>query len=91
VNYEYKPSFDRTFKKLRPDAKKRVTRALTLLIDFFETGQRTSGLGLKQLRGSFWEIRVDIKIRVIFTFEGDTVSFIVVGTHDDITRFLRKS
>ncbi|MDP2211202.1 MAG: hypothetical protein Q8J63_05640 [Candidatus Aquicultor sp.] len=91
MNYEYKPSFERMFKKLEPGAKIRVVDAIFSLIDFFETGQRTVGLGLKQLRGDFWEIRVDLKIRVLFVFESDTVSFIIVGTHDDISKFLRRS
>ncbi|MBS3908011.1 MAG: hypothetical protein KGZ93_00025 [Actinobacteria bacterium] len=91
MNYEYKPSFERMFKELEPGAKIRAVNAIFSLIDFFETGQRTVGLGLKQLRGDFWEIRVDLKIRVLFVFESDTVSFIVVGTHDDISKFLRRS
>ncbi|MDI6815998.1 MAG: hypothetical protein QME41_02240 [Actinomycetota bacterium] len=91
MNYEYKSSFERMFKKLEPGVKIRVVDAIFSLIDFFETGQRTVGFGLKQLRGDFWEIRVDLKIRVLFVFESDTVSFIVVGTHDDISKFLRRS
>jgi mRNA-degrading endonuclease RelE of RelBE toxin-antitoxin system len=89
VNYEFKPSFDRSFKKLEPSAKKKVADALSSLIDFFESGQRPSGLGLKHLRGDFWEIRIGLKIRVLFIFEGSTIGFVIVGSHNDIRRFLR--
>ncbi|MCE5329005.1 PIN domain-containing protein [bacterium] len=35
------------------------------------------------------EIRVDIKDRIIFTFEKDIVGFVIVGNHDEIKRFLK--
>lgn len=89
MRYEYKPSFDRTFKRLPPDRKKKVTEAISFLIDFFETGKKTKGLGLKNPRGDFWEIRANIRDRIIFTLIDGTVSFIIVGTHDEIRRFLK--
>lgn len=89
MKYEYKPSFDKTFKRLPPDRKKRVSEAISFLVDFFETGEKTKGLGLKHLRGNFWEIRADIKDRIIFTLEGSTVGFVIVGNHDEIRRFLK--
>lgn len=71
------------------DRKKKVTEAILLLIDFFETGKKTRGLGLKNLRGDFWEIRVSLKDRIIFVLRDNTVSFVIVGTHDEIRRFLK--
>lgn len=89
MNYEYKPAFDRTFKKLNAQRRKNVAKAVSYLIDFFEKGHKSSGLGLKQLRGDFWEIRVSIKDRILFTFRSNTVSFVIVGSHDDIRKFLK--
>jgi len=89
VRYEYKPSFDKTFKKLSKERKTRVLKAIFALIDYFEIGERTEGLGLKHLRGDFWEIRADIKDRIIFALIDDSVSFVIVGSHDEIRRFLK--
>lgn len=89
MRYEYKPSFDKTFKKLPRERKNKVLKTIFALIDYFETGKRAKGLGLKHLRGDFWEIRVDPKDRIIFVFPDDIISFLVVGTHDEIRRFLR--
>ena len=47
------------------------------------------GLGLKRLRGNFWEVRKGIKTRVLFRWEGDLVEFIFAGDHDDVKRFLK--
>lgn len=89
MRFEYKPSFDKTFKKLPKERKNKVLKAIFALIDYFETGKRVKGLGLKHLRGDFWEIRANIKDRIIFAFIDDIVSFVIVGTHDEIRRFLR--
>ena len=89
MKYEFKPSFDKTFRKLDPVRKERVLGAVSHLIDFFETGEKTKGLGLKHLREIFWEVRIDIRDRIIFAIEGDTIGFIIVGSHDEIKKFLR--
>lgn len=89
MRYEYKPSFDRTFKKLPKGRRDKALKAIFALVDYFEAGKRSRGLGLKHLRADFWEMRSDIKDRIIFAFSDDTVSFLIVGTHDEIRRFLK--
>jgi mRNA-degrading endonuclease YafQ of YafQ-DinJ toxin-antitoxin module len=89
MNYEYKSSFDKTFQNLELDRKEKVAQAVSLLIDFFETGKKARGLGLKHLREDFWEIRVNIKDRIIFTIEKNKIVFVIVGSHDEIKRFLK--
>ena len=90
MNYEFKPSFDRMFKKLPKARRDNVEKAVNALIDFFATGQKTRGLGLKQLRGKFGEIRADIRDRILFHLESGKVSFLLVGNHDEIHRYLRQ-
>lgn len=90
MKFEYKPSFDRTFKKLEQIQKKQVSEAIFSLIDFFDTGKKPNGLGLKNLRKDFWEIRCSKGIRVLFKFEDDKISFIIVGNHNDIKNYLKR-
>lgn len=87
--YDYTPSFDRSFKRLPHAQQERVKQRTKSLVDFFATGQRTEGLGLKQLRKPWWEIRVGLELRVLFAFERDVVSFVPAGNHDDIRRYLK--
>ena len=89
MKYEFKSSFDKTFKRLELIRKKRVMNAVSLLIDFFDTGKKAKGLGLKHLRENFWEVRADIKDRILFTLKEELVSFVIVGDHDEIKRFLK--
>jgi hypothetical protein len=90
VRYEFKTSFDRSVSRLDRLRGQHIVDAVEAVIDFFETGDRPEGLGLKQLRKPFWEVRASIRDRVIFAFEDDPVTFILAGSHDDIRRYLKK-
>ena len=91
MKFRYLGSFDRSFRKLPAERRQRVRAALETFLDFYQTGIRPAGLGLKKLRRNFWEIRADLDTRVIFLLEKDCVTFVLVGDHDDIRRFLREA
>jgi len=90
VRYEFKSSFDRSFKKLSPAQQKKVYRALDFLMNYFDgLTPLPSGLGLKNWHEDYWEIRVGLKDRILFEFT-DEIVFYLVGSHDDIRNFMRK-
>lgn len=89
MRYQYKPSFVKTIKKLTPQRKSKIKEVIQNLVIFFETGQKTSDLGLKKLKRNFWELRIDLKERVIFKFKDDLAEFVIVGSHDEIKRYLK--
>ncbi|MDI6791389.1 MAG: hypothetical protein QME81_00780 [bacterium] len=87
--YERKPGFDATLSKLAPVRKTKARESIRKLVVFFETGERTAGLGLKKLQKDYWEIRTDLKDRILFRLKGDTVEFIIAGNHNEIKRYLK--
>lgn len=89
MRYEEKPSFKRTFKKLTSDKKEKTVQAIQSLINFYSSGKKTEGLGLKHLHKNIWEIRISLKDRVLFSLENDLVQFLIVGNHDDIRNYLK--
>jgi len=89
MQYQYKTSFAQTIKKLTAPRKIKVKEAIQKLVIFFETGQKTKGLGLKKLQRDFWELRIDLKERIIFRLKGDLVEFVVTGSHDEIKHYLK--
>ena len=89
MRYEYKSSFDKVFKKLDLNRQEEIIDTSSILMDFFENRKKAKSLGLKNLRENYWEIRVNVKDRIIFTLEKDIVAFIIVGDHDEIMKFLR--
>ena len=90
MRYEFKPSFDRSAKSL-PDKEKEEIKniAIQLINVLSREGLIHKGLGLKRLKGNFWEVRKGLKTRILFQWEGDLVEFILTGDHEDIKRFLK--
>jgi len=91
MRYNFKSSFDRSFKKLSLQKQELVLSAINKLKVFYDDRKLFPGLGLKNLRKHFWEIRITLKDRLLFSLQGDTASFILVGSHDDIRRFFKKN
>jgi hypothetical protein len=89
VNYERKNSFKRIFKKLPTEKQEKVLDAIQALITFYESGVKAEGLGLKYLLDEVWEIRASLKDGILFSLTGDTVAFLFVGNHDDISKYLK--
>jgi len=89
VRYSKLNSFTKSLQKLSPDEKKRVRKALGQLSDVFESQVIPSGLGLKKLSSSLWELRVSLQLRVVFILNEDLVEWGFAGTHDDILKFIK--
>ena len=88
--FEKKPSFEMAWKALETQRRAKAEEALTKLVHFFEGGSKPEGLGLKKLRDDFWEIRTDLKDRILFRFQRGHIDFILIGNHNDIHRALKR-
>ena len=62
------------------------------LVLSLEQRQLPHGLGLKLLRSQsrLWEARVNRDIRLVFRLQQDLIEFGLVGSHDDVQRYLRR-
>jgi len=90
MKYEFKSSFDRSVKSLSSSHKQEIKSLCSHLIDILSGEQVISkGIGLKNLKKNYWEIRKGLKLRILFRWRSEHVEFILAGTHDDIKRFLR--
>ena len=90
MRVEYLASYDRSFKKLSVDRQGGAIETIDRLLDYFATGQRPHGLGLKRLQQRYWEIRIVLDTRVLFELQHDHLTFILVGNHGEIRRVLRR-
>ncbi len=91
MRFEFKPSFDRSVKSLPSETKQEIKELCINLIDRLSSSRSLStGLGLKNLRKNFWEIRKGLRLRILFRWKGDLVEFILAGTHEDIKNFLKR-
>ena len=90
MRFEFKPSFNRSVKSFRGREKEEIKRVALQAIDILSQDRIIhKGIGLKRLKGDFWEIRKDVKARILFRWQGDLVEFILTGDHNDIKRFLK--
>lgn len=90
MRFEFKPSFERSIKSLSPSEKANVKEGAFKLIEVLSKDKQIHhGLGLKRLRGEFWEARKGIKARILFRWTGDLIEFVLAGNHDDVKRFLK--
>lgn len=49
-----------------------------------------AGAGLRKLHPSgIWEVRLSLSLRALFTLGSGTASFLFLGTHGEVKRFLR--
>lgn len=89
MRLNYLKSYDRSFRKLTSPQQENVIKAIDALIEFIKTGEKPEGLGLKNVRSDYWEIRLSVKNRIIFEFKGDAINFVFVGGHNGVRRFLK--
>ncbi len=85
----YLTSCDRSFKGLDRTTQEKAISAINKFLDFIKTHKKPEGIGLKKVFKDYWEIRLDIKNRIIFELKGDIINFTFVGNHNIIKRFLK--
>ncbi len=66
MRFEFKPSFDRSVKIFHGREKDEIKRAALQAIDILSQDRIIhKGIGLKRLKGDFWEARRSLKARII--------------------------
>ena len=88
----YGKTFLRTFKRLDRQRQQAAIETVQSLLTYLkERKQLPAGLGLKKLAKAYWEVRTTLADRIVFEWLEDQVAFRLVGSHDDVRRFLRQS
>ena len=90
MRFEFKSSFDRSVKAYHGREKEEIKQVASQAIDILSQDRLIhKGIGLKRLKGDFWEIRKGLKSRILFRWQGDLVEFVLAGDHNDINRYLK--
>lgn len=84
------PAFQRSLKKLRLLEKAHLEESLDQFSAFVYRGVTPSGLGFKKLDKDIYEFRVDLRLRVLVLAEEDIYYLVLIGSHDEINRYLRR-
>ena len=79
--------YDRAFDRLPVSVQDEVLKAIPSLAAAF--GKPHAHLGLRKLGGRVYEFRVGLKLRIVFRHDADTLFLLLIGTHDEVRRFIR--
>jgi mRNA-degrading endonuclease RelE of RelBE toxin-antitoxin system len=84
------PSFARSAKRLSASDKSQLAESLEQFNNFILSGEFPVGLGFKKIGEDKYEFRAGLRLRVIVKAEGDTFYLVLVGSHDEVSRYLRR-
>jgi len=91
MKFEFKPSFEDSLKFLPNKDKEDIKQTAIKIIDILSQDKFIhKGIGLKRLKGDYWEVRRGLKTRIILRWGKGLVEFILAGSHDDIRRYLKR-
>ncbi len=86
-----KASFQRAYDRLPSAERERVKKALMLLQQHLDTGHAPVGLGVKKLGPGVYEFRVGLALRGVYVEEGSVLALALLGSHNEVRRFLKRS
>ena len=86
-----KARFQRAYDRLSADDRVRVKSALHTFHAYLASGDAPLGLGLRKLTSGVYEFRVGLALRVVVVEEGEVLALALLGSHDEVHRFLRQS
>jgi mRNA-degrading endonuclease RelE of RelBE toxin-antitoxin system len=90
LRIELTPELKAAIRRLPKSQRKQIGDVITAVRDGFGAPHLHSGLGIRRLRGSLFECRVGLKLRLVFDAEPGALSFTDIGTHDQIRKIIRK-
>jgi len=86
-----KARFQRTYDRLSAAEQDLVKKALRSLRTYLDTGQAPSGLGVKKLGPGVYEFRAGLALRGVYVEEAAVLALALLGSHDEVRRFLKRS
>ena len=81
--------FRKTIRALPKSQRREIGRVLNSIQDGFGRPHLHSGLGIRRLRGNYFECRVGLRLRLVFRGERGVLTFIAAGDHDKIRKLLK--
>lgn len=86
----YLPTLLKQLEKLKGREALAAEKALIAFDHFVQTGEKAEGLGFKKLAEDKFEIRIDIRHRIIMKKMGADYYLSLYGDHAAIERFLKR-
>jgi len=89
MRFVYKKEFLRRLSSYSPALKELILKTDQQIKSYIETQNAPYGLRIRKIGPRTFEGRVTDKIRIIWVREEETVYFCLLGTHDEVRRFIK--
>lgn len=80
--------FQKQLQRFSPRDQQQVTAVLKHFLAGLTAGQLAAGQGFKKINGDKYELRVDLRTRIVMKTEGHTLVCHLVGNHENVRRYL---
>lgn len=81
--------FRKQLRKLPPHDQRKAAAALKEFLAALTAGSIPAGYGFKKINGDKYELRVDLRLRIVMKADGGTLVCHLIGDHEDVRRYLR--
>ncbi|NNN05441.1 MAG: hypothetical protein HKL90_06035 [Elusimicrobia bacterium] len=88
LQFAFSSGFGKSLKGLQPREKVAVQRRVDSFMLAMDVRQVPAGFGLKKLGDVLWEFLTDLPIRVVFRWDKGLITFLFLGNHNEVRRFL---
>jgi len=82
--------FDKLVHELPWKEREKSIDTLKLFATALGAGKFSRGFGLKKIAADLYEIRVDIRLRILMKAKEDSLICFLIGSHDDIRKYLKE-
>lgn len=89
LRLELSPDFRKAVRAFAKPRRREIGRAIEAVRDGFGKPHIHGGIGIRRLRGDFFECRAGLRNRLVFRAERGVLTFIAAGDHDTIRQFLK--
>jgi hypothetical protein len=91
MNFNVKPSFEHTYKKLSHSEKLSIDEKIKELFAYYNRNVFFAGLKVRKISGrdNYFEIDTAANKRILIRKYRNLIEFIAYGNHDEIKRFLK--
>lgn len=89
MKFIFKKDFLKTFDSYPLPLQEAVLKDIQEIEEYSLKRTASDGLRVKKIGPHTFEARVNYKIRIVWVQKDDTVSFALLGSHDDVRKFIK--
>jgi hypothetical protein len=91
MRFHYKKEFIKQFDVYSRQEQDLILEADRQIKDYVKDQNAPYGLRIKNIGKNVFEARVSKQIRIVWVKQEDMITFALIGSHDEVRRFIKRS